>query len=113
MERSVLIRDHDSDIRGCDSNSELETYVGTTIVCWCDSPISFLSRCVPGEGAQEKEQGKEGRKRRRKRTLDCRACKNGQLTHHICNMILLPSSSIVLILNSTPVWRDGEIMMER
>ena len=29
-------------------------------------------------------------------------CKNSQLTYHICNLILLPSSSIVLILKSIP-----------
>ena len=55
MERSVLTRDHDSDIRVCNSDSELQTYFGTTIVCWSDSPKSFLSTCFPGEGAQEKE----------------------------------------------------------
>ena len=46
-----------------------------------------------GEGGKEEE-----REIKENTTLLC--CKNGQLTYHICNLILLPSSSIVLILKS-------------
>ena len=37
--------------------------------------------------------------------------KEAYLAYHNCNQILLPSSSIVLILKSAPAWRDngGEV----
>ena len=53
-----------------------------------------------GEGGKEEE-----RERKENTTLLC--CKNGQLTYHICNLILLPSSSIVLILKSAPGEAEG------
>ena len=84
-----------------------------------------MSSCVPGEREIGKREGKEGRKKEGKRekvkaekggkeeeretkeniTLLC--CKNGQLTYHICNLILLPSSSIVLFVKSIPGEAEG------
>ena len=57
---------------------------------------------------RRKSGGKKGG-REEGRTLDCHARKNSQLAYHICSLILLPSSSIVLILKSRPAWRDGEV----
>ena len=74
-----------------------------SMLVW-DSEI-FLVQLCPWRGSTGgKKGGREGG-----RTLDCCACKNGQLAYHICNLILLPSSSMVLILKSTPAWRDGEV----
>ena len=63
-----------------------------------------------GGGRREKvkEEGGRGREGRRwkrekqKRIPHCCARKNDQLTYHIRNLILLPSSSIVLLRNPTP-----------
>ena len=57
---------------------------------------------------RRKSGGKKGG-REEGRTLDWRARKNDQLAYHICNSILLPPSSMVLIFKSTPAWRDGEV----
>ena len=64
------------------------------------------------EGKREKVKEGEGEKveeRKIKESITLPCCKNGQLTYHICNLILLPSSSIVLYLKSTP----GEAKEER
>ena len=53
-----------------------------------------------GEGGREEE-----RETKENTTLLC--CKNGQLTYHICNLILLPSSSNVLNLKSIPGEAEG------
>ena len=76
---------------------------------------SFLPSCVPrkeewwGRGVnrgKEERRGQEGRKRKKKEGEEedkenCHACKNAE-TYHICNLILLPSSSIVLLLKAIP-----------
>ena len=64
------------------------------------------------EGRKEGEvEGREGRKkveeRETKENITLLCCKNGQLTYHICNLILLPSSSIVLNISSTPGEAEG------
>ena len=51
--------------------------------------------------------------RETKENITLLSCKNGQLTYHICNLILLPSRSIVLLRKSIPgeakEGREGEV----
>ena len=47
-------------------------------------------------------EGEKVEERKTKENITLLCCKNGKVTYHICNLILLPSSSIVLILKSTP-----------
>ena len=64
------------------------------------------------EGRREKVKEGEGEKveeRKTKENITLLCCKNDQLTYHMYNLILLPSSSIVLHLKSTP----GEAKEER
>ena len=46
-------------------------------------------------------------KEKQRRTSHCCARKNDQLTYSICNMILLPSSSTVLLTKLAPGEREG------
>ena len=61
-------------------------------------------------GRREKVKAEKGGKEEEREikentTLLC--CKNGQLMYHICNVILLPSSSIVLVRKSIPGEAEG------
>ena len=58
------------------------------------------------EGKVRGEKRMGGSKGKREKQLLC--CKNDQLMYHSCNLIFLPSSSIVLILKSTPGEPEGE-----
>ena len=54
-------------------------------------------------------EGEKVEERKAKESITLLCCKNGQLTYHICNLILLPSSQIALTLYSIP----GEAKEER
>ena len=54
-----------------------------------------------------KQRGRKEERRERGRN-NCYAVRMDQLMYHSCNLILLPSSSIVLILKSTPGEPEGE-----
>ena len=78
---------------------------------------SFLSLCVPRregrKGGEQRERRREGKgreeeKKKRRRMLSHHACKNSQLTYHMCSLIVLPSSSIVLTFKSIPGETEGE-----
>ena len=47
-------------------------------------------------------EGEKAEERKTKENITLLCCKNGQLTYHICNLILLPSSTIILFLKSIP-----------
>ena len=54
-----------------------------------------------------KQRGRKEERRERGRN-NCYAVRMDQLMYHSCNLILLPSSSSVLILKSTPGEPEGE-----
>ena len=58
-------------------------------------------------------EGEKVEERKTKESITLLCCKNGQLTYHISNLILLPSSSIVLILKSKPGEAEGGRKRER
>jgi len=59
------------------------------------------------EKVKEGEGGKKVEERETKKNTTLFCCKNDQLTYHICNLILLPSSSIILFLKSIPGEVEG------